>query len=56
VTLPQVRAALIDLQHARRRLPGLVADGRDMGTVIFPQALPQGVSDGKCRKTRREAS
>ena len=37
-TLPSVRAALIDLQHARRRLPGLMADGRDMGTVIFPQA------------------
>jgi len=37
-TLLKVRAALIDLQHARRRLPGLVADGRDMGTVIFPQA------------------
>ena len=36
--LPRVRAALIDLQHARRRLPGLVADGREMGTVIFPQA------------------
>ena len=36
--LPPVRAALIDLQHARQRLPGLVADGRDMGTVIFPQA------------------
>ena len=37
-TLPSVRAALIALQHARQRLPGLVADGRDMGTVIFPQA------------------
>ncbi|MFZ2305802.1 MAG: bifunctional 3-phosphoshikimate 1-carboxyvinyltransferase/cytidylate kinase [Rhodoferax sp.] len=37
-TLPQVRAALIDLQHGFRQLPGLVADGRDMGTVIFPQA------------------
>ncbi len=36
--LPQVRKALIDLQHAARCLPGLVADGRDMGTVIFPQA------------------
>ncbi len=36
--LPQVRAALIDLQHAARRLPGLVADGRDMGTTIFPHA------------------
>ena len=34
--LPRVRLALIDLQHRFRRLPGLVADGRDMGTVIFP--------------------
>jgi len=36
--LPQVRLALIDLQHSFRRLPGLVADGRDMGTVIFPDS------------------
>ena len=36
--LPEVRAAMIDLQHGFRRLPGLVADGRDMGTVIFAQA------------------
>ena len=36
--LPQVREALLALQHGFRRLPGLVADGRDMGTVIFPQA------------------
>ena len=36
--LPAVRAALVDLQHGFRRLPGLVADGRDMGTVIFPKA------------------
>ncbi|MDD2925886.1 bifunctional 3-phosphoshikimate 1-carboxyvinyltransferase/cytidylate kinase [Rhodoferax sp.] len=36
--LPQVRAALVDLQHGFRQLPGLVADGRDMGTVIFPDA------------------
>ena len=35
---PGVRAALRDLQLAFRRLPGLVADGRDMGTVIFPDA------------------
>jgi 3-phosphoshikimate 1-carboxyvinyltransferase len=28
----------VDLQHGFRRLPGLVADGRDMGTVIFPAA------------------
>ncbi len=37
-TLPEVRQALIDLQHGFRRLPGLVADGRDMGTVIFSAA------------------
>ncbi|MFT7115195.1 MAG: 3-phosphoshikimate 1-carboxyvinyltransferase [Rhodoferax sp.] len=36
--LPQVRLALIDLQHSFRQLPGLVADGRDMGTIIFPEA------------------
>jgi 3-phosphoshikimate 1-carboxyvinyltransferase len=36
--LPMVRDALIDLQHGFRQLPGLVADGRDMGTVIFPDA------------------
>ncbi len=37
-TLPPVRDALINLQHSFRQLPGLVADGRDMGTVIFPDA------------------
>lgn len=37
-TLPAVRAALVELQHGFRRAPGLVADGRDMGTVIFPDA------------------
>ncbi|RYX95278.1 MAG: bifunctional 3-phosphoshikimate 1-carboxyvinyltransferase/cytidylate kinase [Comamonadaceae bacterium] len=35
---PEVRAALLELQHSFRTLPGLVADGRDMGTVIFPDA------------------
>ncbi len=37
-TWPAVRGALQALQLAFRRLPGLVADGRDMGTVIFPGA------------------
>jgi 3-phosphoshikimate 1-carboxyvinyltransferase len=36
--LPKVRTALVALQHSFARLPGLVADGRDMGTVIFPQS------------------
>ena len=35
---PKVRAALRQLQLSMRRVPGLVADGRDMGTVIFPDA------------------
>lgn len=37
-TLPAVREALLGLQQRFRQLPGLVADGRDMGTVIFPDA------------------
>jgi cytidylate kinase len=36
--LPAVREALKDLQRGFARAPGLVADGRDMGTVIFPEA------------------
>jgi cytidylate kinase len=36
--LPAVRQALLDKQREFRRLPGLVADGRDMGTVVFPDA------------------
>ena len=36
---PEVRAALVDLQHSFRQSPGLVADGRDMASVIFPDAV-----------------
>jgi 3-phosphoshikimate 1-carboxyvinyltransferase len=36
--LPAVRAALLERQRAYRRLPGLVADGRDMGSVVFADA------------------
>ena len=36
--LPGVRTALLQRQRAFRRLPGLVAEGRDMGTVVFPDA------------------
>jgi len=35
---PEVRAALLDRQRRWRQPPGLVADGRDMGTVVFPDA------------------
>lgn len=36
---PAVRQALVGRQRAFRRPPGLVADGRDMGTVVFPDAI-----------------
>ncbi|MDD1713468.1 MAG: (d)CMP kinase [Methanoregulaceae archaeon] len=36
--LPQVREALLGLQRAFRKAPGLVCDGRDMGSVVFPDA------------------
>ena len=53
--LPSVRTALVNLQHGFQRLPGLVADGRDMGTVIFPDA-PLKVfltASAACRAERR---
>jgi cytidylate kinase len=37
--IPGVRAALLDRQRAFQQQPGLVADGRDMGTVVFPAAV-----------------
>jgi len=36
--LPSLRAALLDVQRAFRKAPGLVTDGRDMGSVVFPDA------------------
>jgi 3-phosphoshikimate 1-carboxyvinyltransferase len=52
---PMVREALVEFQRSFRRLPGLVADGRDMGTIIFPEA-PLKVfltADANCRAQRR---
>ena len=52
---PMVREALVDFQRNFRKLPGLVADGRDMGTVIFPDA-PLKVfltASAACRAERR---
>jgi 3-phosphoshikimate 1-carboxyvinyltransferase len=52
---PMVREALVDFQRSFRQLPGLVADGRDMGTVIFPDA-PLKVfltASATCRAERR---
>ncbi|MBZ4217874.1 (d)CMP kinase, partial [Klebsiella aerogenes] len=53
--LPAVRDALVDLQLSFQQLPGLFADGRDMGTVIFPHA-PLKVylsASAACRAERR---
>jgi len=37
--IPEVRLALLQKQHSFRQPPGLVADGRDMGSVVFPDAI-----------------
>ena len=53
--IPEVRSALKERQRAFRQAPGLVADGRDMGTVIFPDA-PLKVyltATAECRAERR---
>ena len=52
---PMVREALVEFQRSFRKLPGLVADGRDMGTIIFPGA-PLKVfltASAACRAERR---
>ena len=53
--MPAVRAALLERQRAYRRLPGLVADGRDMGSVVFPESSRQGVPDRQRRSACRTA-
>jgi len=37
--IPEVRLTLLQKQHSFRRPPGLVADGRDMGSAVFPDAI-----------------
>lgn len=37
--IPEVRRALLQKQHSFRQAPGLVADGRDMGSTVFPDAI-----------------
>ncbi len=53
--VPEVREALIELQKSFLKPPGLVADGRDMGSVIFPQAQLKVflTADAKIRAQRR---
>lgn len=51
--IPQVRAALLDRQRAFARLPGLVADGRDMGTTVFPDAQLKIFMTASCEERAR---
>lgn len=53
--LPAVRVALLFKQHSYVRSPGLVADGRDMGTVVFPEAVLKFffIANAKIRANRR---
>ena len=46
--IPEVRQALTDLQTRFKKAPGLVADGRDMGTVVFPDAQVKIFLDASC--------
>ncbi|MGL4861000.1 MAG: (d)CMP kinase [Enterobacteriaceae bacterium] len=48
--LPGVRQALVALQQAFRQAPGLIADGRDMGTQIFPDAVVKIFLDASAQK------
>jgi CMP/dCMP kinase len=51
--LPQVRAALLQRQRDFRQAPGLVADGRDMGTVVFPDATAKIFLDASAEERAR---
>jgi cytidylate kinase len=55
---PAVRSALLARQRAFRRAPGLVADGRDMGTVVFPDAAIKvyvtASAEERARRRRRQ--
>ena len=52
--LPKIRAALLERQRLFRQAPGLVADGRDMGTVVFPDAIVKiYLTAGPAERTQR---
>ena len=51
--IPEVRAALLEWQRSYARSPGLVADGRDMGTVVFPQAAVKIFLDASAEERAR---
>ncbi len=47
-SFPGVRAEVLDLQRSFRKAPGLVGDGRDLGTVVFPDAQAKIFLDASC--------
>ena len=47
-SFPGVRAEVLDLQKSFRKAPGLVGDGRDLGTVVFPDAQAKIFLDASC--------
>lgn len=51
--VPNVRAHLLDLQRSAAQGPGLVAEGRDMGTIVFPQADVKVYLDADIRERAR---
>lgn len=51
--LPEVRGVLLGLQRAQRRPPGLVADGRDMGSVVFADAACKVFLDARVEERAR---
>ncbi|WP_091531877.1 (d)CMP kinase [Fontimonas thermophila] len=51
--VPEVRAALLQRQRDFRRRPGLIADGRDMGTVVFPDAVLKIFMDASAEERAR---
>ncbi len=55
--LAKVRVALLDRQRSMATLPGLVADGRDMGTLVFPNAVLKIflTASAEARARRRQA-
>ena len=48
--IPEVRAVLLQKQRDFRQAPGLVADGRDMGTVVFSDANYKEIGRASCRE------
>lgn len=53
--LPAVRQALTDLQRDARQAPGLVADGRDMASVIFPDAVLKVFLTARLKRVQKDA-